>query len=79
MHINVNFVYDIPSYLNYACTLFLQGRMAVIIMVSGWMEEDEDDKRTFGVVPSEENLSLKVCGFRFQSPQSAPSKTVHSC
>eukprot|EP01032_Pedospumella_encystans_P010592 gene10592-12368_t len=36
-----------------------KGRMAVMIMVSGWMEEDEDDKRTFGVVPSEENISLK--------------------
>jgi len=29
-------------------------------MVSGWMEEDEDDKRTFGVIPSEENISLQV-------------------
>jgi len=37
-----------------------QSRTAVMIMVSGWMEEDEDDKRTFGVIPSEENLGLKV-------------------
>ena len=49
----------------------VQGRMAVIIMVSGWMEEDEDDKRTFGVVPSEETISLKVCSS--QPPQCAPS------
>ena len=33
-------------------------------MVSGWMEEDEDDKRTFGVIPSEENLGLKVRSLR---------------
>ncbi len=32
----------------------------MMIMVSGWMEEDEDDKRTFGVVPSDKNISLKV-------------------
>ena len=38
----------------------LQDRMEVIIMVSGWMEEDEDDKRTFGVIPSDEKIGLKV-------------------
>ena len=32
--------------------------MAVMIMVSGWMDEDEDDKRTFGVLP--EKMNLKV-------------------
>ena len=35
----------------------------MIIMVSGWMEEDEDDKRTFGVVPCDKNISLKVSCF----------------
>eukprot|EP01032_Pedospumella_encystans_P010520 gene10520-12287_t len=36
-----------------------KSRTSVMIMVSGWMEEDEDDKRTFGVVPSDKNISLK--------------------
>jgi len=38
----------------------VQDKLEVMIMVSGWMEEEEDDKRTFGVIPSEENISLKV-------------------
>ena len=37
-----------------------QEKLEVMIVVSGWMEEDEDDKRTFGVIPSEENISLRV-------------------
>ena len=36
----------------------MQGKMEVMVMVSGWMEEDEDDKRTFGVLPDQ--MSLKV-------------------
>jgi hypothetical protein len=29
-----------------------------MIMVSGWMEEPEDDKRTFGVIP--DKMSIKA-------------------
>ena len=36
-----------------------QNRIAVMVVVSGWMDEAEDDKRTMGVVPSE--MGLKVC------------------
>ena len=32
-------------------------------MVSGWMEEAEDDKRTFGVVPKEMSLKERLTRF----------------
>lgn len=49
------------SLIAHAWHVPLQDKMEVIIMVSGWMEEDEDDKRTFGVVPDE--MSLLVSGY----------------
>jgi hypothetical protein len=41
----------------------LQDKMEVMIMVSGWMEEDEDDKRTFGVVPEHMGLQERLTRF----------------
>jgi hypothetical protein len=33
--------------------------MGVAIMVSGWMEEPDDDKRTFGVPPDPDRMPLR--------------------
>jgi hypothetical protein len=33
--------------------------MGVMIMVSGWMEEEDDDKRTFGVPPDSDRMPLR--------------------
>jgi hypothetical protein len=41
----------------------LQDKMEVMIMVSGWMEEDEDDKRTFGVVPDHMGFQERLTRF----------------
>jgi hypothetical protein len=40
-----------------------KGKMAVVIMVSGWMDEAEDDKRTFGVLPEEMSLKERLVRF----------------
>ena len=34
-----------------------KGQLAVIIMISGWMQDDEDYKRAFGIVPSHMELN----------------------
>ena len=41
------------------------GRLAMVLMVAGFMENDEDDKRSFGVLPDE--LSLKERLTRYYS------------
>ena len=41
--------------------------MAVMIMVSGWMDEDEDDKRTFGVLPEQMDLKVRNVSYNFWS------------
>ena len=45
-------------YITLTQTERVSSKMEVVVMVSGWMEEDEDDKRTFGVLPDQ--MSLKV-------------------
>jgi hypothetical protein len=41
------------------------GKLAMVLMVAGFMENDEDDKRSFGVLPDE--LSLKERLTRYYS------------
>lgn len=34
--------------------------LAVMIVISGFMNEENDDRRSFGVMPQPEHLSMKV-------------------
>jgi len=40
-----------------------KGKMAVIVMISGWMDQDEDDKRVFGLVPQDMGLKERLHRF----------------
>jgi hypothetical protein len=34
-------------------------KLSVVIMISGWMQCPDDDKRTYGVLPSEEHMTIE--------------------
>ena len=35
-------------------------QVSVVIAISGWMEEDQDYRRSFGVLPDNEHISTEV-------------------
>lgn len=43
--------------------VFAQGQLAVMIMVSGWMEANEDYKRAFGIMPAEMTFKERLMRF----------------
>jgi hypothetical protein len=58
----------------------LQGKLAVMIAVSGWLLDDEDYKRMYGIVPDELTLEERLeryyeihCPDRFSSLSPSPS------
>jgi uncharacterized membrane protein len=47
------------------CLLKGDGKLAVMICISGWMAQKDDYKRTFGVIPDEDSLELEERLSRF--------------
>merc|ERR1711871_7892 len=44
-------------------------KLAVMIFVSGWMQNPDDDKRTIGILPCEDHLSLEERLYRYYKRQ----------
>lgn len=65
-HRHLCIVYSTPlSYhsqrTTYCCTMFCtQGKLSVIVMVSGWLEVADGYKKTFGVLGEADQLSMNV-------------------
>jgi hypothetical protein len=64
---------SLPLSLSLYLSLSLQGKLAVMIAVSGWLLDDEDYKRMYGIVPDDLTLEERLERFyEIHCPERSP-------